>query len=422
MYCYCLLLNLCITFILPAEPEVKPKMERHQEAQEQQQESEGEVDEDSFLSEHKDLLEENLVLLCDKMEPLKVITQLRKQSVFQQYDQEIVLKCTTSREQNETILNLLYTRGPEAFDKFISCLKSVNSQHTKLAYTLQPIRYRILWFASSPSHAASVVYVLEKYSKAKFLDVANRTVDSEYIVRRATIFQRIIESSDDGVVDNMDDVKYANEVEVCLVFPICNKDVCVKKAMSASFEGVCPEADLVVMSGVCVGVRGGVAKEGDLVFVDRATQPPSSEVSPCSDLVKIAIERIQHLFADLPNQPRWMKDPAASSHAERARPKVPYFGTIGTSSSILEAQHPKLDCVDDPPSCLGSDSDTNDFFSLCQSSVIQGKPQFVCKGVLGDGERVSDCDSMSCTVRSSCVLMEVCRLFVERFRTAANTS
>lgn len=401
--------------------------ERHQEDHPPSEESEGEIDECSFLAEHRDLLTENLVPLCDKMEPLKVVTQLRKQGVFQQYDREIVLGYTTSRERNEKIFDLLYTRGPEAFDKFINCLKSINSQHSKLAYTLQPVRYRILWFASSPSQAAAVVYVLEKYGKAKFLDITNRTVDSKYIVRRATIFQRVIKSSDDGVVDNLDDVKYANEVEVCLVFPICSKDEFVNHAMSASFEHVCPEADVVVMSGVCVGVRGGVAKEGDLVFVDRATQPPSSEVSPCSDFIKIARERIQRLFTDHTNQPIWMKElysiPAASSHAERAHLKMPHFETVGTSSSILETQHPKLDCVDDPPYSLGRDIDTHNFFSLCQSSLIQGKPQFVCKGVLGVGECVRDCDTdvaMSCTVRSSCVLMEVCRLFVERFRTAAN--
>lgn len=400
-----------------AENEAKPEVQQHKKYDHQHHDVENDCSDDddslhSFLPEHRDLLENYQADLCIKMDPLKVITQLRKQGVFALYDYEKIVTLTTTQERNGHILDYLYQKGPKAFDEFIFCLKSINTTHAQLACEIQPVRYHILWFVSSPTLAASVVFTLQRNGKAKFRDITERPFDSDYLVRRGTVFQRKITPKQDDaevLIDNRQDITFANEVEVCLVFPNSNKGDIVKSVMREAFEKVCPEANLVVMSGVCAS--DGKVKKGDLIFVDQGDTVPGDD----SDFGQIAKDAIRSLVG---KQPKWMKKALSNGF------RTPLFGIVNVPSSLLESQHPKLDCNEDPPSCLSRDTDTCEFYSLCKSGAFRSKPHFVCKGVLNNSETaLVNSDGVHVgtpsTDWSSCVLMEVCRVFVERFRTSA---
>ena len=147
--------------------------------------------------DYKEWLRENYETFLQYLDPRRTVTALRSVDPegLDPLDLEnIFQKHTTPREQTEALLNILPTRGPEFCEAFRRVVQITND---RLAGTVAPVRYRILWVAPSTRHAALVAHTLQKYAKASFLPAQER---AGYLVRKGTVFGE-------------------NDTQVSLVFP-----------------------------------------------------------------------------------------------------------------------------------------------------------------------------------------------------------
>lgn len=239
---------------------------------------------------YKQILTEQTDALVEGMTPIPVLEQLQRRKVFDRSDREEVLAVTTTKGKNDKIVDLLVRgRGEEGFVGFVASLRELH--YTQLAELLVPVRYRILWCSSAASHAAVVVHMLETHANAEFQAVEVEE-GLNCLSRRGVVF--------DG-----EDIYTV--VEIHLVFPIDDK--CVSGAMESAFSSVCPQADIVVMSGVCERI-GEEVRGGDLILaneaIEKATNSQIKRSGPNPKFVETLCRHLQQLFAH--NPPSWVAD------------------------------------------------------------------------------------------------------------------
>ena len=196
-------------------------------------------DDEAMPEAHKDTLDHHLDNLVTNMEPTLVVAELVKRGVFDRQHRERVFHEVTCSDRNLKIVELLKECG-DKFLLFVASLRAVDHAHSSLADSLAPIKQRVLWLVSSPSVAAAVVHVLNKYSRVRLSNVEGRRGGRKFLVRR-------------GFFDS------SGSVEVCLVFPVDSRSAAAGEAMAAAFTELHSSADVAVMSGGCEGVRGGEA-------------------------------------------------------------------------------------------------------------------------------------------------------------------
>lgn len=363
--------------------------------------------------EYRDLLEGKMALLCERMDPAKVLSRLKKSGVFQKYDVERVDHQTTTQDKVTLILEIMMERSFEDLSQFLCILASIDYD---LAILVQPVNYHIAWFVPSPAHAAAVVYVLEKYAGAKFTKITR--CGEMLAVRRARVFPREFEKDeepDDPVlpdedslpVDAEEAVALSHQTEVCLVFPTANTDVSV--ALETWFGGdSVTDAQLVLMGGIGAGTpaRG---RKGVIV----------TEVCTGGERVCAGVKDLKPLDSHLSSvledgREEWIKKECGSAEC---KPQVE-FVTIPEQPSPEENgegsdQRGGSDHVPSTAKSLAFN-----FYQLCQLKCPT-QPSLLCQGILPpdpgthppDPAREMRAAESTAAVNCSCYLMEVCRFY-----------
>ena len=352
---------------------------------------------DSLLQKHKDLIDKCREVLCGLLDPSQVILQLRKQGVFTQLDQQTILARPTDLERNGHILDQLFRRGPHALHEFVRCLKSFEDKYSSIAYTLQPVNHRILWFASSPTLAAAVVHTLEEYNAAKFPEFPGKMgPKSKYIVRRASVFVKWIPVEDSDLDDSLDIFDCVDDIEVCLVFPTAEISGHVTEAMTAAFRE-CPRPSIAVMSGMCEDV-GALDVGSDVIIVNSVrTQFPQIDLDlPTTEIAK---KTIQTKFT---RPTEWSK---RFTRRHSVRPKEPLMNCIDTNppQPLDTSLHTTY---------VSDDGHTHQFYELCRSKLPGETPFLATVGVVN--KECPEETRSSYAVLSSIVTMEICRTFMEK--------
>ena len=372
--------------------------------------------EESMLREHKTLLADKEADLSG-MDTDKMLTQLVHEGVFAQDDCEIVRShlLPTKREKNGKIIHLVKQRGPEAFDKFFQSLDAID---VALGERLQPVKHRILWFASSPKHAAAVAYCLEKYAGTVLSRTRSKNRSkTSYILQRGRIFKRDL--SKRSIQDNPDVIPLARDTLLYLACPISERGESPSKALREVFEDHGKTMDIAVMSGVCVGVRGdsetqlGVRGGEVVVAIDAVTVDGYQRQLPLSSALSEAKTHLSQLI-EKETPPKWLTEAKERlielSNREPAR-LVPHFDTIRHRvETTPTATH--------LPNALAEDTDTFPFYELCTQHLGIERPWFSCKSAISYSmlNNMDPSQEGSCSVVSSLFCMEAVQVIVEKRR------
>lgn len=207
------------------------------------------------------LLDTHNEALCKGMDPAKVANRLAKSGVFRLFDLEHVNSKIATQEKNEEIISRLQNRSFKDLSVFLCVLTSIDHAHYELALQLQPVTRRILVFSPSPSHAAAVVYVMEKYAGAKFSKMERVGTEKALVLRRARVFPRELNTEDIPLTQRLREKEralFSHRTELSLVFPAYHTPGDATSALESLFsEGLVSSADVVLMSAVCGRREGG---------------------------------------------------------------------------------------------------------------------------------------------------------------------
>ena len=349
-----------------------------------------------MLSEYKEQLSScHLEELCKKMNPLKVAGKLVNSGIFDQYDLEIVQSKITTLEKNSCILDTLVTRGFNGLSEFLKVLSSLDHTHLLLAELVQPVKYRIFWFAPTPTHAAAVVYVLEKYAQARFSKMWKQGKDKSLVVRRARVFVREYTEEDaeefsKQAIDVTKMVKSSHEVEVCLVFPASGD---ITAALKVCFdEDMVSASDLVVMSGN--SSSDGRLEEERVIVATEAMRGEESVSAGITGAKLASLETSLHqiLSGSGDQQPVWL----------RQCNKPPHIEFLSLS-----------DCTKDVSNSNTIHHLIPDFYKYCRD-VCPGTKSLAFKGSsFSSSKTMRGLESRGTGVipATCCIVMEVCNYY-----------
>lgn len=360
------------------------------------------------------VVERNLDCLCRDMNPISVLSRLMKSKIFKQYDSERVNHEVTTQEKTMLIMETLMEMDFSVLSKFLSILASIDSTHYDLARTIQPVENHIAWFTPSPAHAAAVVYTLEKYAGAKFSKMARCGEGKSLVVRRGRVFPREFEENrervfgDLPVVDTEKMVMQSHRNEVSLVFPTAGSDV--PSALENWFgAGLVGNAKLILMSGVSrwegAGRRMAVIAtgvSGSVAGGERACAGVSD------DEVKSLERHLSHTITE--DTEDWVEEEGSS--CDGGKPEVGFVD--------LPQQPPNGESEGDP---VHGDSEhvmsTADcpafkFYDLCKRKCPDQR-SLLCQGVIPDPAhcRTIAGSESTAAIACSCVLMEVCKFYLQ---------
>lgn len=344
------------------------------------------------------------------MDPSRVLNLLLLRSkFFGKYERELVEHEVTTQDKNQKILDLLSNADFDTLSEFICILSSIDHTHLDLALTVQPVRYRVLWFCPSSAQAAAVVYVLEKYARAKFSRMQRAGRDDCLVVRRGRPFP--IEYKEGELkkkVESVDVLKkllpYCHPVEVCLVFPASNDSAVVADALETSFEEEpSQKVDLFLLGNVYVGGMGG---KGRVVMATQVCGGGEGEDSDIlSGITDEDMSSLERALGDLaPQDLSWLNDEEPTT---MDKPQV-IFSPVASTTAHSDSASSAAAAADDVPTLepcedvMVCDPLAFKFYSLCQDKY-PGKQSLVCEGVVSSEEARS-----KMAVISSCVLMETC--------------
>lgn len=227
------------------------------------------------------LLDTHNEALCKGMDPAKVANRLVKSGVFRLFDLEHVNSKIATQEKNEEIISRLQNRSFKDLSVFLCVLTSIDYAHYELALQLQPVTRHILVFSPSSSHAAAMVYVMEKYAGAKFSKMERVGTEKALVLRRARVFPRELNTEDIPLAQRLRDKERAlssHRTELSLVFPAYHAPGDATSALESLFsEGLVSSADVVLMSVVC-----GRRERGGAVIATQVCCTETAEAKPRS--------------------------------------------------------------------------------------------------------------------------------------------
>ena len=367
-----------------------------------------------MLEEHRTLVDDNEAELVS-MDAGKMLTQLMRRGILDHEDYQVVNSRPTSKGKNTEILQQVKKRGPTAFDIFFQALNSIDERHVSFAEKLQPVRHRVLWFTSSPKHAAAVSYALEKYAHNTLSMTEGRKSQRSYLLRRGRIFKRDISSKARKL--NCDAVRLAQDIELYLAFPISERGDTPRKALRGVFEALGAKMDVAIMSGVCVGVRNESTGEdlgvrgGEVVLATEAITVEGGRRELELPLSSALAAAKTHLSQLPEKKPLWFKE--AEEHLanipNREHPRlVPHYDSIRQTTDAAAQQ----------PRALASDVDTFPFYDLCTQYLGVEKPWFSCKGAISYAmlNNMDPTQESSCALVSSFFAMEACWAITNKLR------
>ncbi len=315
---------------------------------------------DSLLQKHRTLLDHHREELCTLMNPPGVIMQLMRQGVLTTMDQQTILARPADFDRNGAILDELFKRGPSALHELVRCLRSLDEKYSTIVSTLQPVCYRVLWFATSPAEAAAVVHALESYNDVKFTAFPrNLASKSTYIVRRATAFIKWVPIEDPNN-DDEEAFDCIDDVEVCLIFPTAERSDYVIETLRAAFQK-CPHPTVAVMSGVCDGDTEEVVVAKSLL-TPSLTQP---------HFKPLTVQRFTKAYGFSPG--------------------TPVVGCV--DKGVLSPTH--------------LNTYSRMFYEACHRELPKETPYFVCVGVVNTKET-----KLAYTLLSCLVAIEICRTWL----------
>lgn len=341
-----------------------------------------ELEPDSLLRKHRALLDQYRERLCSLMSPPEVILQLRRQGVLTKHDQEIILASPSDIERNEAILDMLFIRGPNAFHELVRCLHCFGEKYSSISQTLQPVIYRIVWFATGPTQAAAVVHALESYHDVKFPPLpGNLPSKRKYIVRRAAVFVKWVKI--DPSEDNEDTFDCVDNIEVCLIFPTTEMSDYVTETLMSAFKE-CPQRTVAVMSGVCEG------SEREKVVVAKSLIASSSRIDLAHNLVETAQQVIRTQFT----------------------PSTKLIQKF-TKTQGFSPPTPILDCIDTraPHPVHSNASYIQMFYEACQQKLNGEIPYLACMGMVKRGG--TNKRKLSYSLLSCLTIIEICKILVD---------
>lgn len=317
-----------------------------------------------MLSKYQKLLDGVLTDLCEKMDTVKVTSELLKDPYFDKTDLETVMHPPTTRDKNSTLVDVLQGKDFDILSEFLRSLSSIDKTHLALAEAIQPVRFRILWFSINPAHAAAVVHTLKEYARASFSRMQRIGKDSSLILRRSRVFKKEY-SKEELVKDTQESERYSHEVEVCLVFPSSQNDP-IASLETCFKEKLISQPDVLVMGGVCeVGGESGLS-----LVVSKATNAKGVCVKPTG---------YNLAFSDFSQ----IRD-ARSSCIDQKRDRLcDHLESLHVESYSMQA----LECSSSESS-PAFDPDTFKFYSLCQDYFPESR-SLVCKGSMPS--LASDC-------------------------------
>ena len=367
-----------------------------------------------MLQKHRDLLQSKESELTG-MDTDKVLAQLTRAGKFSHTDCEIVNAEPTTVEKNPKIIELISGRGSDAFDVFFTSLCSIDGDHARMAEILQPVRHRILWFTSSPRHAAAVAYGLETYYDSVLTATERRNSKKNYILRRGRCFKREVDSRSD-----YNHVLFARDVEVYLAFPTSEKGDTPRKALLEVFEDHGREMQAAVLSGACLGVRRNSGEQmgvrgGEVVMATEAVAVGcDTKELPISSALANAKTRLSHLTE---KQPKWLEE--AKSRLQSDHLPMPHYDAIRHNAQDTPSSSHGVHI----PRALATDSDTYPFYDQCKRKLGVERPWFSCKGVMSY-EMLNNADTnreveTDCVVASTLFALEACDAIVEKLRRLA---
>ena len=383
---------------------------------------------------HKTLLENSIDDLAN-MDPEKVATQLKKQGLFDEQDCQLIDHEVTKRAKNIKIIEMLQGRGPTAFDTFFKVLSSIDEAS---ADNFLPVKHRILWFTSSPRYAATVTYALEKYFDRDTVFKSERQKQrGSYMLRKGRIFKRRLSSDTLKDDEGSEPAKLAQDVELCLAFPISETGDTPQKALTDVFRELGSETTVGVLSGVCVGVRGdGGArgeelrvKGGEVVLATEAVSldghkrelPLSSALMEAKTHLSQLPEENKEWFGEAKEKLKKLEQASGIPIGEHPR-LVPHFDTIRQDIQATPTGQPHR-----LPRALASDSDTSLFYDLCAQHLGVEQPWFSCKGAIGH-DMLNNADPAAaqetgsvCALMSTFFALEACKTIVDKLRLSSQT-
>ena len=363
----------------------------------------------TMLSEHKDLLTENLAALSEGMNTEVVLRQLKKNGFIDDYGIEQVMDFKTKVEKNTDLLDQLKRSGPEAFNRFFSILMNVDPP---LADKLLPVQYHILWFAPSPSLAAMVEHTLCNVS---FSNIEGRRSQKKFLQKRGRVFAKNFDFKSIQTVDEgqrVEYVKYSQNCEITLTFPITDKADVVDLAIEQVLNEY-SSYDMFVMSGVCKGVKSGgdYVRSGEVIIAMEAHghHGIDHKVSPKNEFIDATKRELKIHNPPWAGKARSKLTPPIGEHPHL----VPHFGRVCSNPLSTESSQTPVGGTQ----FLASDSHTFQFYKQCLQCVGVDKPWFSCLGVCSytsiNNEDVYH-DNSSCSMASTGVALETCRVWYER--------
>lgn len=345
---------------------------------------------DSLLQKHRNRLNVHREALCSVMSPLPVIMQLRRQGVFTALDQQTITARPTDIGRNGAILDELFKRGPSALHKLVRCLQSLGEKYASIVQILQPVRYRILWFATSPTQAAAVVHALETYHDVKFPAFpGNLAATGKYIVRRATVLMKWVPIEHPGI-DDVDTIDCMDDVELCLIFPTIERSGHMTEILNTAFREFPDITVAAVMSGVCDG-------ETEEVVVAKSLVTSSSTMNLAQTVVETAQQTMRSQFSS----ELFRRFTAARGFS----PRAPLIGCVATTT--LSPTHSNTIRVT-------SDNGTQLFYEACRENLPGNIPYFACVGVVKQDS--TEEIQTSYTLLSCLTIVEICKTLVDQER------
>lgn len=368
------------------------------------------------------VLELHSEVLCKGMDPARVVSRLVKYGVFKQIDVELVDHEVSVQEKNLKIIDTLLERDFQGLSQFLRALMSIDHAHCQLAETLQPVQHRIVWFAPSPTHAASVVYTLERHAGAKFSGMERAGPDKSLVLRRARVFteeydredfdptseQEREEEEEEGQVpvDVGEVVRWSHRTEVCLFFPASScAPLPALKGLFAAREGLMASANLLLMG--MTQEEGGRKREGTRVQIAMEVSS-AGERSGAGLLAGDKLEALKDSLSrslKVPSQEVgvWLEEERDSTDGKVELDFCTLTNTDMDTST--ENGSSSIAFTDDPL--------VQEFSSLCREKC-PGKANLLCRSVVckeeeGELAPVKLGLESRAAVTCSCVLMEVSR-------------
>ena len=392
---------------------------------------EGDDEEIGMFRAQKTLLENSIDDLA-KMDPEKITTQLKRQGLLDEHDCQLICHEVTQHAKNIKIIEVLQGRGPTAFDTFFKVLSSIDEAS---AAKLLPVKHCILWFTSSPRFAATVTYALEKYFDCDAVFKSEK--HGSYMLRKGRIFKRRISTKILNSDEGSELAKLAQDVELYLAFPISERGDTPRKALTDVFRELGSKMTIAILSGVCVGVRGGDGargeelgvKGGEVVLATEAVSldghrrelPLSSALMEAKTHLSQLPEENKEWFGEAKEKLKELEQASGIPIGEHPR-LVPHFDTI-----CQDIQATPTDQPHHLPRALALDSDTSLFYDLCAQHLGMERPWFSCKGAIGhdmlnnaDHTAAQDTGS-ACALISTFFALEACKTIVDKLRQSSQT-